>query len=148
MSDVLRRPHTWAFIAEGGQLSWITRRWAGLWLVEEFMSGPSIQVSVHNKGFYDSTSENASYLMHDVASEQEKDLLLGYCPRTNGCMGWWLFLPTDVFEERFSLWTGEWNTALDHCYGQLVDTIARGKGKLRTCKRWRDWICNNERGQH
>ena len=147
MNDMLRRPHARAFIAEGGQLSWIARRWAGPRLVEEFMSGPSIQVTVHNKGFYDSSSEDATYLTHDIVSEQEKDLLLGYCPGTNGCMGRWLFPPMDVFEEKFSLWTGEWNAALDHCYGRLADFIARGKGKLRTREKWRDWIRNNERGQ-
>ena len=147
MNDMLRRPHARAFIAEGGQLSWIARRWAGPRLVEEFMSGPSIQVTVHNKGFYDSSSEDPSYLTHDIVSEQEKDLLLGYCPGSNGCMGRWLFPPMDVFEDRFSLWTGEWNTALDHCYGRLADFIARGKGKLRTREKWRDWIRNNERGQ-
>ena len=147
MNDMLRRPHTRAFIAEGGQLSWIARRWAGSRLVEEFMSGPSIQITVHNKGFYDSSGEDPSYLMHDVVSEQEKDLLLGYCPGTNGCMGRWLFPPTDIFEDKFSLWTGEWNAALDHCYRRLADSIARGKGKLRTRDKWRDWIRNNERGQ-
>ncbi|EDR04509.1 uncharacterized protein LACBIDRAFT_330399 [Laccaria bicolor S238N-H82] len=147
MNDMLRRPHARAFIAEGGQLSWIARRWAGQRLVEEFMSGPSIQTTVHNKGFYDSSSEDASYLTHDVVSEQEKDLLLGYCPGTNGCMGRWLFPPMDIFEDKFTLWTGEWNTALDHCYCRLADSIARGKGKLRTREKWRDWIRNNERGQ-
>ena len=103
MNDMLRRPHAHAFIAEGGQLSWIARRWAGPRLVKEFMSGPSIQVTVHNKGFYDSSSEDPSYLTHDIVSEQEKDLLLGYCPGSNGCMGRWLFPPMDVFEDRFSL---------------------------------------------
>ena len=147
MNDMLRRPHARAFIAEGGQLSWIARRWAGTRLVEEFLSGPSIQVTVHNKGFYDSSSEDPSYLTHDVVSEQEKDLLLGYCPGTNGCMGRWLFPPMDIFEDKFSLWTGEWNAALDHCYRRLADLIARGKGKLRTREKWRDWIRNNERGQ-
>ena len=128
MNDMLRRPHARAFIAEGGQLSWIARRWAGQRLVEEFMTGPSIQVTVHNKGFYDSSSTDPSYLTHDVVSEHEKDLLLGYCPGTNGCMGRWLFPPMDIFKDKFSLWTGEWNAALDHCYSRLADFIARGKG--------------------
>ena len=87
MNDVLRRPHACAFIAEGGQIAWIARRWTGTRLVEEFMSGPSIQVTIHNRGFYDSAPEDASYLAHDTVSKQEKDLLLGYCPGTNGCLG-------------------------------------------------------------
>lgn len=147
MNDLLRRPHARAFIGEGGQLSWIARRWTGLRLVEEFMSGPSIQVTVHNRGFYDSTSEDASYLSHNTVSEQEKDLLLGYCPGTNGCMGRWLFPPTDIFEDNFELWTREWNAALDHIYRRLAEDIARGKGKLRTREKWRNWIRNNEQGQ-
>lgn len=92
MNDLLRRPHMRAFIGEGGQFSWITRRWTGLRLVEEFMSSPSIQVTVHNRGFYDSTSQDASYLSHDAVSEQEKDLLLGYCPGMNGFLGRWLWI--------------------------------------------------------
>ena len=87
MNDVLRHPHARAFIAEGGQLAWIARHWTGTRLVKEFMSGPSIQVTIHNRGFYDSASEDASYLAHDTVSKQEKDLLLGYCPGTNGCLG-------------------------------------------------------------
>ena len=147
MNDLLRRPHARAFIAEGGQYSWIARCWTGTRLVEEFMSGPSIQVTVHNHGFYDSASEDASYLSHDSVSDQEKDALLGYCPGVQGCAGRWLFPPADVFEEKFSLWTGEWNAALDHCYRRLADTIIRGKGRLRTREKWRDWIRSNERGQ-
>lgn len=147
MNDLLRRPHARAFIAEGGQYSWIARCWTGTCLVEEFMSGPSIQITVHNRGFYDSASENASYLTYDSVSDQEKDILLGYCPGVHGCGGCWLFPPADVFEDKFSLWTGEWNAALDHCYRRLADTITRGKAKLRTREKWRDWIRNNERGQ-
>ena len=48
MNDLLHRPHAHAFIGEGGQFSWIARRWTGVRLVEEFMSGPSIQVTIHN----------------------------------------------------------------------------------------------------
>ena len=147
MNDVLRRPHARAFIAEGGQLSWIARRWTGLRLVEEFMSRPSIQTTVHNRGFYDSASEDASYLTHDVVSEQEKDLLLGYCPGLNDCSGRWLFPPADIFNGNFKLWTGEWNAALDHIYRRLADDIARGKAKLRTREKWKCWIRNNDRGQ-
>ena len=91
INDLLRRPHARAFIGEGRQLSCIARCWTGLHLVEEFMAGPSVQVTVHNRGFYDSTSQDASYLSHDAISEQEKDLLLGYCLGTNGCLGRWLF---------------------------------------------------------
>jgi hypothetical protein len=87
MNDILCRPHTCAFIAEGGQLSWIAQRWAGTRLVEEFMSGLSIQVTIHNRGFYDSVAEDMSYLAHDIVSKQEKDLLLSYCPGSNGCLG-------------------------------------------------------------
>ena len=147
MNDLLRRPHARAFIGEGGQFSWIARRWTGLRLVEEFMSGPSIQVTVHNRGFYDSASQDASYLSHDAVSEQEKDLLLGYCPGTNGCSGRWLFPPAEIFDNNFELWTGEWNAALDHIYRRLADNISRGKGKLRTREKWKNWIRNNERGQ-
>ncbi|EDR05612.1 uncharacterized protein LACBIDRAFT_302978 [Laccaria bicolor S238N-H82] len=147
MNDILRRPHARAFIAEGGQISWIARHWAGTRLMEEFMSGPSIQVTIHSRGFYDSASENASYLAHDIVSEQEKDLLLGYCLGSNGCLGRWLFPPADIFDDNFELWTGEWNSALDHIYGRLAEDIARGRAKLRTREKWKCWIRNNVRGQ-
>ena len=111
------------------------------------MSGPSIQVTIHNRGFYDSASEDASYMSYDIVSEQEKDLLLGYCPGSNGCMGRWLFPPMDIFNDSFDLWTGEWNAALDHIYRRLADDIARGRAKLRTREKWKCWIRNNERGQ-
>ena len=103
INDLLRHPHAPAFIAEGGQISWIARRWTGTRLVEEFVSGPSIQVTIHNRGFYDSASEDASYMVHDIVSEQEKDLLLSYCPGSNGCMGRWLFPLMDIFNDNFEL---------------------------------------------
>ena len=111
------------------------------------MMGPSIQVTIHNQGFYDLASEDASYLAHDIVSEQEKDLLLGYCPGSNGCLGRWLFPPMDIFNDNFELWTGEWNAALDHIYRRLADDIARGRAKLRTREKWKCWIRNNEWGQ-
>lgn len=48
VNDILRCPHARAFIAEGGQISWIAQHWGGIRLVEEFMSGPSIQITIHN----------------------------------------------------------------------------------------------------
>ena len=147
INDLLHRPHTHTFIVEGGQLSWIAQCWSGTWLVEEFMSGPSIQITVHNRGFYVSASEDASYLSHNMVSEQEKDLLLGYCPGSNSCMGWWLFPPADIFSGHFELWTGEWNAALNHIYSKLANDIARGKAKLWTWEKWKCWVRNNERGQ-
>ena len=57
-------------------------------------------------------------------SEQEKDLLLGYCPGTNSCSGQWLFPLMDIFSDNFELWMGEWNAALDHIYGRLAEDIS------------------------
>jgi len=77
-----------------------------------------------------------------------KDLLLCYCPGSNGCMGQWPFPPADIFSRHFELWTGEWNAALDHIYSKLANNIARGKAKLRTGEKWKCWVRNNERCQH
>ena len=73
-------------------------------------------------------------MAHDIVSKQEKDLLLGYCPGSNGCLGRWLFPLMDIFNNNFELWTGEWNAALDHIYRRLAEDIARGRVKLCTRK--------------
>lgn len=53
LADILRRPHARALIGLGGPASWIARQY-GDNLVQQFMSGPSIQVTYHGKGYVDS----------------------------------------------------------------------------------------------
>ena len=100
----------------------------------------------HSREIWSKTTAWAD-MAHDIVSEQEKDLLLGYCPGSNGCLGRWLFPPMDIFNDNFELWTGEWNTALDHIYRRLAGDISRRRAKLRTREKWKCWIRNNEQGQ-
>lgn len=50
LADILCCPHTQAAIAMGGPTSWIAWFYSSDWLVEEFMSRLSAQVTVHHQG--------------------------------------------------------------------------------------------------
>ncbi|KIJ92180.1 hypothetical protein K443DRAFT_113956, partial [Laccaria amethystina LaAM-08-1] len=80
LADILCRPHARTAIAMGGPTSWIARFYGGDRLVEEFMNGPSTQVTVHHRGNVVDAPFLNMPVFHDQLSHQEIELIHGYIP--------------------------------------------------------------------
>ncbi|KIM34578.1 hypothetical protein M413DRAFT_80253, partial [Hebeloma cylindrosporum] len=124
VGDMLRRPHTRAFIGMGGPYSWLAERW-GVNPIADFMSGPSIQVTRHFRGGNDSAEKNALGIHWDQVSSQETDFLFGHIPATKQYPERWLYPPEHILDEWCDHWTGEWNAGMEAIFLCITSKITR-----------------------
>lgn len=148
LADILRRPHARAVIAMGGPTSWIARFYGGERLVEEYMSGPSIQVTVHHRGGVANTSSLNMPVFYDQLSAQEVELIHGYVPLGSPTEDRWAFPTTEILEECSKHWRGEWNQGCERIMGNIARDLGSGLLAPQTRKEWREYLRGNNRGEY
>ena len=148
LADILRRPHARAVIAMGGPTSWITRFYGGERLVEEYMSGPSVQVTVHHHGGVASAPSLDMPVFYDQLSAQEIELIHGYVPLGSPTEDRWAFPTTEIFEECSKHWRGEWNQGCERIMGNIARDLGSGLLAPQTRKEWREYLRGNNRGEY
>ena len=148
LADILRRPHARAVIAMGGPTSWIARFYSGDRLVEEFMSGPSSQVTIHHRGHVMVSSSLNMPIFHDQLSHQEIELIHGYIPLSSPSEDRWAFLTSEILEEYSNHWRGEWNQGCEHIMGNIARALESGALSPLTRREWREYLHSNNRGEH
>ena len=146
LADILRRPHSRAVIAMGGPTSWIARYYGGERLVTEYISGPSIQVTVHHRGGVENTSLNMP-VFYDQLSAQEVELIHGYIPLGSPVEDRWAFPTTEIFEDCSKHWRGEWNQGCERIMGNIARDLSSGLLAPQTRKEWRKYLRGNNRGE-
>lgn len=141
--EILGRPHARAAIFEGGPLAWLARKLRGDEIVARAMQGPSVQTTLHQKGFIDV----ASGRMHryDQLSESESNVVLGFTSsKSNGNADQSLFPSPAILAMHWDEWSHEVNAVLDHMMNDLWDSFMDGKVRQRTPGGWYTYIhCNN-----
>ena len=148
LADILHRPHARAVIAMGGPTSWIARFYRGRRLVEEYMSGPSIQVTVHHQGGVATAPFLDMPVFYDQLSMQEIELIHGYVLLGNPTEDRWAFTTTEILEECSKHWRGEWNQGCEHIMGNIARDLGSGLLAPQTRKEWREYLRGNNRGEH
>ncbi|EDR02827.1 uncharacterized protein LACBIDRAFT_307926 [Laccaria bicolor S238N-H82] len=148
LADILRRPHARAVIAMGGPTSWIARFYGGSRLVEEYMSGPSSQVTVHHRGGVTVAPFLDMPVFHDQLSKQEIELIHGYIPLGNPNEDRWAFPTSELLEEFSNHWRGEWNQGCERIMGNIARALESGALAPLTRREWREYLRNNNRGEH
>ena len=148
LADILRRPHARAVIAMGGPTSWIARFYGGERLVGEYMSGPSIQVTVHHRGGVASAPFLDMPVFFDQLSAQEIELMHGYVPLGSPTEDRWAFPTTEIFEECSKHWRGEWNQGCERIMGNIARDLGSGLLAPQTRKEWREYLRGNNRGEY
>ena len=148
LADILHRPHARAVIAMGGPTSWIARFYGGERLVEEYMSGPSIQVTVHHRGGVATAPFLDMPVFYDQLSAQEIELIHGYVPLGNPTEDRWAFPTTEILEECSKHWRGEWNQGCERIMGNIARDLGSGLLAPQTRKEWREYLRGNNRGEH
>ena len=148
LADILRCPHARAVIAMGGPMSWIARFYGGNRLVEEFMSGPSTQVTVHHQGHVTVAPFSNMPVFHDQLSHQEIELIHGYIPLGSPSEDRWAFPTNEILEEYSNHWRGEWNQGCERIMGNIARSLEAGALAPLTRREWREYLRNNNRGEH
>lgn len=147
MMDVLRRPHARAFIGLGGPLAWIARKYGGQDLVRQFMNGPSIQVTVHQKGKVDMT--DFSFAQTDEVSPEEKLALLGHVKYGNQDLDKWMYPPPGLILNHLLHYHGDWNPATEHMvFDEIYEHLEEGTLGPKTESGWRDFLRFANRGDN
>jgi len=83
LADILCRPHTRALISMGGPTAWIAKCYGGSPLVQQFLDGPSAQVTIHHRGAVASSPFCDDTLFHNQVSAQEENLVHGFVSADN-----------------------------------------------------------------
>jgi len=148
LANILHRPHARATIAMGGPTSWIARFYGGDRLVEEYMSGPSLQVTVHHRGNVVDAPFLNMPVFHDQLSRQEIELIHGYIPLGSPIEDRWTFPMSEILEEYSNHWRSEWNQGCKCIMGNIARALESGALTLLTRREWREYLWNNNRGEH
>ncbi|KIJ90334.1 hypothetical protein K443DRAFT_116728 [Laccaria amethystina LaAM-08-1] len=148
LADILRRPHARAVIAMGGPTSWIARYYGGERLVAKYISGPSVQVTVHHRGGVANDSSLNMPVFYDQLSAQEVELIHGYVPLGSPIKDRWAFPTTEIFEDCSRHWRGEWNQGCEHIMGNIARDLGSGLLAPQTRKEWREYLRGNNRGEY
>ena len=126
LADILRRLHARAAIALGGPTSWIARFYGGALLVEEYMSRPSSQVTVHHMGGVTVTPSQDMPVFHDQLSKQEVELIHGYILLGSPNKDRWAFPTSELLKEFSNHWRGEWNQGCERIMGNIARSLESG----------------------
>jgi len=148
LADILHRPHAMAVIAMGVPTSWIARHYRGECLVEEFLSGPSIQVTVHHRGGVEMIPELGMPVFYDQLSAQEVELIHGYVPLGSPIEDRWAFPMTEILKDCSKHWRGEWNSSCEHIMGNVAWDLGSGLLAPQTRKEWHEYLRGNNRGEY
>lgn len=145
VTDVLRRPHARAVVFLGGPLHWIARKFKGDALLLDALTGPSIQVSVHQSGYLNAGEEG--YYRSDDLSPGEQRTLYGFTSGANGDGDRTLFPTEAILATYLNHWTGEWNDRCQSIFETIWDNIHdRDMVLAMTPGQWNQFLRGNNRG--
>ena len=140
LADILRRPHARALIAMGGPTAWIAKRYGGSLLVQRFLDGPSVQVTIHHRGAVTSSPFCDDTLFYDQVSAQEENLVHGFVSADSPDHHRWLFPTTEILDDYCHHWRGEWTVGCDLIFHNLAKALERGTAKPMTRKGWKSYL--------
>jgi len=148
LADILWHPHARAVVAMGGPTSWITRYYSGECLIKEFVSGPSIQVTVHHRGGITNAAFLDMPVFYDQLSAQEVELIHSYVPLGSTTEDRWVFPTTEILEDFSKHWRGEWNLGCERIMGNITRDLGSGLLAPQTRKEWHEYLRSNNRGEY
>ena len=147
LADILRRPHAQALIGLGGPASWIARTY-GDNLVHKFMTGPSLQVTFHEKGYFDSKDRKPAFARCDELTPGELDLVFGHIHSGGGDHDKWVFPTPELLDELCDHWSGKWNDQLEFVFQEIQKELMGPNARPRSRGDWRSFFHRSNRGEH
>jgi len=104
LADILRRPHARALVSMGGPTAWIAKCYGGSSLIQQFLNGPSVQVTIHHRGAVASSPFCDDALFYNQISAQEENLVHGFVSTENPDHHRWLFPTTEIMDDYCHHW--------------------------------------------
>ncbi|KAJ7149535.1 hypothetical protein C8R46DRAFT_915703, partial [Mycena filopes] len=138
LGEVAGLPNARALIGRGGVLSWVVRAHGYLGLVQDFMQGPSIHVTVYHGGANDAASDEPIGVRWDDMEDSNYLAVYGYVPGPTRELDRWMYPSDELLKSLSKHYHREWNSVLDGHFRQIKkeweDRPCRGK--LRTRREW------------
>ncbi|KAJ7123905.1 hypothetical protein C8R46DRAFT_1050301 [Mycena filopes] len=136
-------------IGRGGTSSWIVRAHGYISLVQDFMSGPSPQVTVYHGGANDAIDEPSLGLHWDEINESDYQALHGFVPGPTREKDAWVYPTDEVLEEMSKHYYREWNGVVDDHFQRIKKEWDERpcRGKLRNKKEWGTFFYTSNHGR-
>ncbi|KAJ6478854.1 hypothetical protein C8R47DRAFT_1219401 [Mycena vitilis] len=150
LGDIAGLENARAIIARGGATSWIVRAHGYVGLVDAYLSGPSMHVTVYHGGANDSADDDSKGLRWDELSENDYQCIYGYVAGQIRERDTWMYPPDEMLEEISKHYYREWNPVVDDLYRRIKaeweDRPCRGK--MRSRREWREFFHASNHGKH
>ncbi|KAJ6457821.1 hypothetical protein C8R47DRAFT_1246875 [Mycena vitilis] len=139
---IFEKPNAIGVIPRGGGAQWIARAFNYGGLIQSFMNGPSVALSVFHHGGNDSGDDDYLNVHWDDLADADYQNIFGYVPGLTSDRDAWMFPPDDVMELYLKAYYREWNKTCDDVFRRIkaewCDNPCRGR--LRTKKEWKDYF--------
>ncbi|KAJ6489220.1 hypothetical protein C8R47DRAFT_1215574 [Mycena vitilis] len=150
LGDIAGLENARAIIGRGGAASWIVRAHGYLGLVDAYMGGPSVHVTVYHGGANDSADEDSMGLRWDELSENDYQCIYGYVAGPIRERDTWMYPPDEMLEELSKHYYREWNPVVDDLYRRIKaeweDRPCRGR--MRNRREWKEFFHGTNHGKH
>jgi hypothetical protein len=139
---VFDKPGAVSVVPRGGGAQWIARAFNYGGLIQAYMNGPSIALSVFHHGGNDSGDDDCLNLHWDELSEEDYQNIFGYVAGTSREEDAWIFPPDEVLDELLKHYHGEWNQTCDELFARIKKEWCESpcRGRLRTRREWKKYF--------
>ncbi|KAJ7665842.1 hypothetical protein DFH06DRAFT_984794 [Mycena polygramma] len=141
--DLLRRPHMRRMASMGGVFAWLAWR-AEMGHVDNFLKGPSIQVTQFGRGWNDGHKDYPLHVTCDELSYRDQETLLGHV--RDGQTDRWVWPTEALLLELCAHYSGEMNPEVDHHLGIIYSEIRGGEAQARSHSGWEKFFRRGNRG--
>jgi hypothetical protein len=139
---ILDKPGAVSVVPRGGGAQWIARAFNYGGLLQSYMNGPSIALSVFHHGGDDSGDDDCLNLHWDELAEEDYQNIFGYVRGPTQEEDTWIFPPDEVLDELLKHYHGEWNKECDETFHHIKNEWCGSpcRGRLRTKKEWKKYF--------
>ncbi|KAJ7080895.1 hypothetical protein B0H15DRAFT_803823 [Mycena belliarum] len=114
----------------------------------DYMRGPSVQVSVHQSGANDSGDNDCIDVTWDEMAAAEYESLFGFVAGANPAEDTYLFPTDEMLEEYSDHYFREWNPFCDLTFRRIRAELDDKRGRRRTRRDWKDYFQSSNRGKY
>jgi len=83
------------------------------------MTGPSLQVTIHEKGYFDSKDRKPVFAHCDKLTPGELDLVFSHIRSGGGDHDKWVFPTPELLDKLCDHWSVEWNNQLESVFQEI-----------------------------